>query len=80
MSSTRKRKKIGLGSCGLAEARRRAAEARQLLREGNDPSRRVQAGERAALQALEARLSMTFGEAAAKWLPRAPKLRNSKSE
>jgi Arm DNA-binding domain len=32
-----KRKKIGLGACGLAEARRRAQEARQQLYEGNGP-------------------------------------------
>jgi integrase len=75
-----KRRKIGLGSCGLAEARRRAAEARQAIREGNDPSARAKARERAALRATEARRSMTFGETAAQWLPRAPKQRNPKSE
>jgi integrase len=58
-----RRRKIGLGSCGLAEARRRAAKARQDIHEGNDPIR-----------------AMTFGEAAAQWLPRAPKPRNPKTE
>ena len=75
-----KRRKIGLGSCGLAEARRRVAEARQAIREGNDPSGRAKARERSALRASEARRSINFGEAAAQWLPRASKLRNPKSE
>jgi integrase len=76
-----KRKKIGLGACGLAEARRRAQEARQLLHEGNDPSRRARARERASEAAAEARRSMTFGEAADLWLARAaPKFKNAKSD
>ena len=49
-----RRRKIGLGSCGLAEARRRAAEARQAIREGNDPSSRTKARQQAALRASEA--------------------------
>ena len=32
-----RRRKVGLGACGLAEARRRAAEARQLIHEGKGP-------------------------------------------
>jgi integrase len=75
-----KRRKIGLGSCGLAEARRRAAEARQDIREGNDPSARSRARQRAALRVSEAARCMTFGEAAAQWLPRAPKQRNPRSD
>ena len=75
-----KRRKIGLGFCGLAEARRRAAEARQAIREGNDPGHRAKARQRASLRASEAVRGMTFAEAAAQWLPRAPKLRNPKSE
>ena len=75
-----KRRKIGLGACGLAEARRRAEKARQDIHEGKDPSGRAKARQRAALRASEARRSMTFGEAAAQWLPRAPKQRNPKSE
>jgi hypothetical protein len=75
-----KRRKIGLGSCGLAEARRRAAEARQTIHEGKDPGSRARARNRAALRASDARRSMTFGEATAQWLPRAPKLRNLKSD
>jgi integrase len=75
-----KRRKIGLGACGLAEARRRAAEARQTIRDGNDPSHRAKARQRAAEQGANAIRSMTFAEVAAQWLPRAPKLRNPKSE
>ena len=74
-----KRRKIGLGSCGLAEARKRAAEARQTIHEGNDPSSRAKARQRASLRASQSVRAMTFGEAAAQWLPRAPKLRNPKS-
>ena len=44
-----RRRKIGLGSCGLAEARRRAAEARQAIRE-DDPSSRAKARQRASLR------------------------------
>jgi integrase len=75
-----RRRKIGLGSCGLAEARRRAAEARQAIHEGNDPSARSKARQRASLRVSEAARCMSFGEAAAQWLPRAPKLRNPKSD
>ena len=75
-----KRRKIGLGSCGLAEARRRAGEARQTIREGNDPSSRAKARQQATLRASEARKTIAFGETAARWLHRAPKLRNPKSE
>jgi hypothetical protein len=73
-----KRRKIGLGACGLKEARRRAAEARQAIHEGNDPSHRAKASQRAALRASEVRKTIAFGEAATQWLPRAPKLRNPK--
>ena len=75
-----KRRKIGLGSCGLGEARRRAAEARQRIVEGKDPSRRAEARQRAAAAASDAVRAMTFGEAAARWRPKAPKLKNTKSE
>jgi integrase len=75
-----KRRKIGLGSCGLGEARRRAAEARQLIVEGKDPSQRGRARLRAAETVSEAVRTMTFGEAAKRWLPKAPKLKNAKSE
>jgi integrase len=75
-----KRRKIGLGSCGLAEARRRAAEARQAIREGNDPSGRAKARERASLQASEATRSVAFGEIAARWLANAPPYKNPKSQ
>ncbi len=74
-----KRRKIGLGSCGLAEARRRAAEARQLIHEGKDPSHRAKVRQRASLFASNAILNLTFAEAAAQWLPRAPKPRNPKT-
>jgi integrase len=74
-----KRPKHGF-TCGLAEARRRAPEVRQALLEGNDRSRRAKAHQRAALRASEARKTVTFGETAVQWLPRAPKLRNPKSE
>ena len=70
-----KRTKIGF-TCGLAEARQRAPAIRQALIEGKDISRRAKAGQRAALAVR----TMTFGEAAAQWAPRAPKLRNPKSE
>ena len=76
----RARRKIGLGSCGLAEARKRAAKARQDIHEGNDPSRRAKARQRASLRASNAIRAMTFGEAAAQWLPRAPKPRNPKTD
>jgi integrase len=75
-----RRRKIGLGSCGLAEARTRAAEARQQIAEGKDPSRRVRARQRAAEAVSDAVRMMTFGEAAERWLPKAPKLKNAKSE
>ena len=60
-----KRRKVGLGTCGLAEARKRAAKARQDIHDGKDPSPREEARERAALRASEARRSITFGEVAA---------------
>ena len=75
-----KRRKIGLGSCGLKEARKRAAKARQDIHDGKDPSPREEARERAALRASEARRSITFGEVSTQWLPRARKLRNPKSD
>jgi integrase len=65
-----KRRKASLGSCGLAEARKRAPDVRQALLEGRA---------RALQRASEAVQAMTFGEAAAQWLPRAPKLRSSVS-
>jgi hypothetical protein len=65
-----KRRKIELGVCGLAEARKRAAEARLAIHEGNDPSHRAKASQRASSRALEAIRGMTFGEAAAQWRPR----------
>ena len=75
-----KRRKIGLGVCGLAEARKRAAEARLAIHEGNDPSHRAKASQRASSRAFEAVRGMTFGDAVAQWRPRAPILRNPKSE
>jgi integrase len=74
-----RRRKIGLGSCGLAEARRRAAEARQAIRE-DDPSSRAKARQRASLRASDTVRAMSFGEVTAQWLTRAPKLRNPKSD
>jgi integrase len=71
-----KRRKIGLGSCGLAEARKRAQDARQRIAEGKDPSQRA----RARLQASIAFRSMTFAEAVELWLPKAPRFKNPKSE
>jgi integrase len=65
-----KRRKASLGSCGLAEARKRAPDVRQALLEGRA---------RALQRASEVIQAMTFGEAAAQWLPRAPKLRSSVS-
>ena len=70
-----KRRKAGF-TCGLAEARKRAPTIRQALLEGKDLSRRAKASQRASL-AIRA---MTFGDAAAQWAPRAPKLRSPKSE
>jgi integrase len=75
-----KRRKIGLGACGLAEARKRAAEARQAIHEGNDPSHRAKASHRASVLASATIRGVTFGETSVQWLPRAPKLRNPKSE
>jgi integrase len=69
-----KRRKAGF-TCGLAEARKRAPDVRQALLEGKDISRRAKARERAS----EAVRAMTFAEASAQWLPRAPKLRSSVS-
>jgi integrase len=66
-----KRPKVGF-TCGLAEARRRAPELRQALLEGKDLSKGAKARQRASL----AIRCMTFGEAVAQWLPRAPKLRH----
>jgi integrase len=74
-----KRRKIGLGVCGLAEARRRAAEARQDIREGNDPSHRAKTRQRAAARASEAARIMTFGEAVKRWSLTAPTYKNEKS-
>ena len=70
-----KRTTVGF-TCGLAEARRRAPAIRQALLEGKDLSRRAKASQRAAMAVR----AMTFGEAAAQWLPRAPKLRHPKSD
>jgi integrase len=75
-----RRRKIGLGSCGIAEARKRAVEARQLIAQGKDPSRRVRARQLAAYAASDACIAMTFAEAAKRWLPKAPKHKNAKSE
>jgi integrase len=75
-----KRRKFGLGCCGCAEARKRAAEARELIRRGENPSQRFRARLRAAMAASDAVKSMTFAEAAERWLPNAPKLKNPKSE
>jgi integrase len=75
-----KRRKIGLGSCGLGEARKEAEKARQDLREGKDPSPRAKARQRAAEAVSDAIRTMTFGEAADRWLPKAPALKNAKSE
>ena len=66
-----KRRKAGF-TCGLAEARKRAPDVLQALLEGNDLNRRAKALQRASLAVR----GMTFGEAAAQWLPRAPKLRS----
>ena len=70
-----KRTKVGF-TCGLAEARKRAPAIRQALLEGKDLSRRAKARQRASLAVR----AMTFGDAAAQWVPRAPKLRSPKSE
>jgi integrase len=74
-----RRRKFGLGSCGLGEARKRAAEARQLIVEGKDPSQRVRARRRASEAVSGAVRTMTFAEAAERWAPKAPKLKNAKS-
>jgi hypothetical protein len=57
------RRKVGLGVCGLAEARKRAAEARQAIYDGNDPSPRAKARARASLRASETVRGMSFGKA-----------------
>ncbi len=74
-----KRRKFGF-TCGLAEARRRAAEARDDLSRGVDPSARAKAVLRAQQHASTRARGMTFGEVATQWLPRAPRLLNEKSE
>jgi integrase len=75
-----KARKLGLGSyplVGLAEARRRAQDARRALTEGKDPS--VTAKRQASL--LEAARAMTLAEAIGAYLAKAaPTFKSAKSD
>jgi integrase len=75
-----RRRKIGLGSCGLKEAREEAEKARKDLRKGKDPSPRAKALQQASAASSDAIRAMTFAEAAERWRLKAPKLKSPKSE
>jgi integrase len=75
-----RRRWTGLGKypdVGLADARKKAIDARRAFAEGNDPSQRAKAAARAA----EAAQRMTLGEAIRRYLAdAAPAFKNAKSE